>query len=133
MTNMFARIFRRSESQPKTIRVLVVEGGGVRGIVTGQILGRLEAALGGPLRTYFDMMAGTSSGGISVMALATDSLTDAYDLSTIFNVRSKPFDATSNPMSAGHCMASHTAESSQPGIAQGESESSLSVADRSKG
>ena len=51
----------------------------------------------------------------------------------IFNVRSKPFDATSNPMSAGHCMASHTAESSQPGIAQGESESSLSVADRSKG
>ena len=99
MTNMFARIFRRSESQPKTIRVLVVEGGGVRGIVTGQILGRLEAALGGPLRTYFDMMAGTSSGGISVMALATDSLTDAYDLSTIFNVRSKDvFRRAPNPV-----------------------------------
>lgn len=99
MTNMLSRIFGRSESQPKTIRVLVVEGGGVRGIVTGEILGRLEAALGGRLRDHFDLMAGTSSGGISVMALATDSLTDAYELSTIFDVRSKDvFRRAPNPV-----------------------------------
>jgi len=99
MTNMLTRFFNRSESKPKTIRVLVVEGGGVRGIVTGQILGRLEAALGGRLRDHFDLMAGTSSGGISVLALATDSLTDAYELSTIFNVRSKDvFRRAPNPV-----------------------------------
>lgn len=99
MNNMLSRFFGRSESPPKTIRVLVVEGGGVRGIVTGEILGRLEAALGGQLRDHFDLMAGTSSGGISVMALATDSLTNAYELSTIFNVRSKDvFRRAPNPV-----------------------------------
>lgn len=99
MTNMLSRIFGRSESQPKTIRVLVVGGGGVRGIVTGEILGRLESAMGGRLRDHFDLMAGTSSGGISVMALATDSLSDAYELSTIFSGRAKDvFRRAPNPV-----------------------------------
>jgi len=99
MTNMFSRIFRRSEVSPRTIRVLSVEGGGVRGIVTGHILGRLEAALGGRLREHFDLMVGTSSGGISVMALAADKLDHAGQLATIFNVRSKDvFRRAPNPV-----------------------------------
>ena len=99
MSNFFTRLFRAPKPEPRPLRVLVIEGGGVRGIVTGQILGRLERALGGRLRTHFDLMAGTSSGGIQVMALATDSVEKASDLATIFYTRSKDvFRQAPNPV-----------------------------------
>lgn len=99
MNRMLNRLFSRPDPQPRTLRVLVVEGGGVRGIVTGLILGRLEAALGSRLRDHFDLLAGTSSGGISVMALATDSIPDAYELATIFHGRSQDvFRRAPNPV-----------------------------------
>lgn len=102
MTDLFSRLLGRKPSHPAPlppIRVLVVEGGGVRGIVTGQILGRLEERAGGLLRSYFDLLAGTSSGGISVMALASDSLSSAYELSDIFHYRAKDvFRRAPNPV-----------------------------------
>ena len=100
MTNMFARIFRRSESQPKTIRVLVVEGGGRAGYCYRADPGTTGSRTGWPFTNIFrhDWPA-LHQAVISVMALATDSLTDAYDLSTIFNVRSKDvFRRAPNPV-----------------------------------
>ena len=81
MTDLFSRLLGRKPARPAPlppIRVLVIEGGGVRGIVTGQILGRLEDRTGGPLRAHFDLLAGTSSGGISAMALASDKIGRAH-------------------------------------------------------
>ena len=102
MTDLFSRLLGRKPVRPAPlppIRVLVVEGGGVRGIVTGQILGRLEERAGGLLRSHFDLLAGTSSGGISVMALASDSLSSAYELSDIFHDRAKDvFRRAPNPV-----------------------------------
>jgi patatin-like phospholipase/acyl hydrolase len=55
----------------KKIRILSIDGGGIRGILPGTILAYLEAAINkinphapGKIGDYFDMIAGTSTGGI---------------------------------------------------------------------
>ncbi len=65
----------RADDKPK--RILALDGGGVRGIVTLQYLKRLEALLrqrrGDPayvLASYFDLIGGTSTGAIIAAALA---------------------------------------------------------------
>lgn len=65
----------------RPVRVLALDGGGVRGLIIVRTLIALEAALqaaarrrgrtaGGLLR-YFDLLAGSSTGGLVAMALAT--------------------------------------------------------------
>lgn len=66
----------RNDGRPK--RILSLDGGGLRGILTLGILERIEALLrerhgGDPdfrLCHYFDLMAGTSTGSIIAAALA---------------------------------------------------------------
>ncbi len=53
----------------KTVRILSIDGGGIRGILPGQILVRLESILGGPIYEHFDLVAGTSTGGILACVL----------------------------------------------------------------
>lgn len=59
------------KSDAKYMRILSIDGGGVRGIIPGQILVNLEQKLqaktGNPnarIADYFDLIAGTSTGGI---------------------------------------------------------------------
>jgi uncharacterized protein len=47
-----------------TVRVLCVDGGGVRGVIPATILTKLEADLGKPCYQVFDVMGGTSTGGL---------------------------------------------------------------------
>ena len=60
---------------PGLFRILSIDGGGIRGIIPGQILVALEEELqerDGPqarLADYFDLVAGTSTGGILGCAL----------------------------------------------------------------
>lgn len=54
--------------------VLSLDGGGIRGIVSATILAGLEERLDAPLADHFDLIAGTSTGGIIALGLAlTDS------------------------------------------------------------
>ncbi|KAK0798267.1 hypothetical protein LTR75_009566 [Friedmanniomyces endolithicus] len=55
------------------IRVLTFDGGGIRGIVQLEILRRLEREFGGSLRiqSFFDLVVGTSTGGIIALGLFT--------------------------------------------------------------
>eukprot|EP00741_Cyanophora_paradoxa_P007019 tig00001067_g6791.t1 len=46
------------------LRILALDGGGTRGIVTVQILKHLERLCGLPIHEMFDLVAGTSTGGI---------------------------------------------------------------------
>ena len=61
----------------KFTRILSIDGGGIRGIIAGQVLVALEEKLqaaGGPqarIADYFDLVAGTSTGGILTCALLT--------------------------------------------------------------
>ena len=55
--------------------ILSVDGGGIRGLIPAIVLAELERRLGDrgktkPLCKYFDLMAGTSTGGIIVAGLA---------------------------------------------------------------
>jgi len=52
------------------IRILSIDGGGIRGIIPAMVLGELERLAGRPAASLFDLMAGTSTGGIIVCALA---------------------------------------------------------------
>src|SRR5215475_2576127 len=63
---------RYKDDRPR--RLLSLDGGGIRGLITLGILERLEAELkqrtGKPLHDYFDYAAGTSTGAIIAGGLA---------------------------------------------------------------
>ncbi len=52
------------------IRVLSIDGGGIRGIIPALVLAELERRAGRPVADLFDLVAGTSTGGILALALA---------------------------------------------------------------
>lgn len=51
------------------LRILCMDGGGMRGLVTVQILRHLEQRLGRPISSAFDMVVGTSTGAILAVSL----------------------------------------------------------------
>ena len=53
------------------MRVLAIDGGGIRGIIPATVLADLERRSGRPVSGLFDLVAGTSTGGILACALAT--------------------------------------------------------------
>jgi len=60
-----------SNAQTKSIKVLAVDGGGIRGIIPAIILNELQDRLGMELYRVFDLIAGTSTGGIIALGIAT--------------------------------------------------------------
>ncbi|MCJ2130986.1 CBASS cGAMP-activated phospholipase [Methylobacterium sp. E-045] len=50
-------------------RVLSLDGGGIRGVFPAAILARLEEHLDQPIGRYFDLIVGTSTGGIIALGL----------------------------------------------------------------
>jgi len=51
------------------MNVLSVDGGGIRGVIPAMVLANLEARTGKPTAELFDLIAGTSTGGIIALAL----------------------------------------------------------------
>jgi len=51
------------------IRVLSIDGGGVRGIIPSELLARIERETGKPISSLFDFIAGTSTGAVIALAL----------------------------------------------------------------
>jgi hypothetical protein len=54
-----------------SIKVLAIDGGGIRGIIPAIILGAIQKRLGNDLHTFFDLIAGTSTGGIIALGIGT--------------------------------------------------------------
>ena len=52
-----------------TFRVLSLDGGGVRGAFSAACLAKLESSVGRPITNHFDLITGTSTGGIIALAL----------------------------------------------------------------
>lgn len=50
-------------------RILSLDGGGIRGAFAAAFLARLEAQFAAPITDYFDLVVGTSTGGIIALAL----------------------------------------------------------------
>jgi uncharacterized protein len=51
-------------------RILTIDGGGIRGTFPAAFLANLEQDLGQPIGRYFDLISGTSTGGIIAIGLA---------------------------------------------------------------
>jgi predicted acylesterase/phospholipase RssA len=51
------------------VRVLTIEGGGVRGIIPTRLLAALESLAGAPIADLFDVLVGTSTGGMLALGL----------------------------------------------------------------
>lgn len=56
-------------------KVLSIDGGGIRGLIPAVVLAELEARIGKPLYKAFDLIAGTSTGGIIAVGLTAPSTT----------------------------------------------------------
>lgn len=50
-------------------RILTIDGGGIKGVFPAAFLADLESELEQPLASYFDLIVGTSTGGIIAIAL----------------------------------------------------------------
>ena len=53
-------------------RVLSIDGGGIKGVFPAAFLADVEAAIGEPIVDYFDLIVGTSTGGIIALGLGMD-------------------------------------------------------------
>lgn len=51
-------------------RILTIDGGGIRGVFPAAFLANMEQDLGQPIGRYFDLISGTSTGGIIAIGLA---------------------------------------------------------------
>lgn len=56
-------------SELRPVRILAVDGGGIRGIVPATVLVELQRRLPRPIVEYFDVVAGTSTGGLVASAV----------------------------------------------------------------
>lgn len=65
-----------------TFHVLALSGGGYRGLYTATVLAELENVLGKPLASHFDLICGTSAGGILALGLAAE--IPAQELKALF-------------------------------------------------
>lgn len=60
------------EAPLQKFQILALSGGGFRGLYTAKILADLEEEIGAPIATKFDLIAGTSVGGILALAIAME-------------------------------------------------------------
>ena len=59
-------------SQNRKRRVLSIDGGGIRGIIPALVLAHLEQQTGEPCSALFDLMVGTSTGGVLALGLSVE-------------------------------------------------------------
>ncbi|WP_153130481.1 CBASS cGAMP-activated phospholipase [Dechloromonas hortensis] len=76
-----------SSSEPKPFHILALSGGGFRGLYTATVLEELEATLGSSIANRFDLICGTSVGGLLAMGLAAEIPTS--ELTKIFTKHGK--------------------------------------------
>jgi patatin-like phospholipase/acyl hydrolase len=53
----------------RPVKILAIDGGGIRGIIPATLLAYIESITGRPVAGLFDLIAGTSTGGILALGL----------------------------------------------------------------
>jgi uncharacterized protein len=66
------------------VRVLSIDGGGIRGLIPALVLTELERRAGRPIFQLFDLIAGTSTGGILACALCAPEPLPAQELVSLY-------------------------------------------------
>ena len=57
-------------AKKRTIKILSIDGGGIRGVIPAMVLAKIEEITKTPIAHLFDLIAGTSTGGILALGLA---------------------------------------------------------------
>jgi len=72
----------------KKFRILSIDGGGLRGIVPVLVLKKIEEITGKRIHESFDMIAGTSTGGLIAcgLSVSADGKTPLYNLDDLANI-----------------------------------------------
>jgi predicted acylesterase/phospholipase RssA len=75
------------------IRILSLDGGGMRGIMELEVLRAIEKAVGGNIRiqSFFDLIVGTSTGGINALALGVKQWSVTYCIQMFENFCDQAF------------------------------------------
>lgn len=60
---------QRGSSNSSSYRILTIDGGGIKGVFAASLLAEFEKTLGKPIVEHFDLIAGTSTGGIIAIGL----------------------------------------------------------------
>jgi uncharacterized protein len=82
----------RTELKPrghKYVRILALDGGGIRGLIPARVVESLEQRTGMPACRLFDLIAGTSTGGIIALGLtkpADDGRKPQYSATDLVNL-----------------------------------------------
>ena len=82
-------------SQRKTFNVLSIDGGGIRGIIPARVLDKIEEKTKRSIARNFDLIVGTSTGGILALGLSkqgnggNQEEYSAQDLASIYADRGK--------------------------------------------
>jgi hypothetical protein len=71
-----------TNAQSRPFHVLALSGGGYRALYTATVLAALEETLGRPLAKHFDLICGTSAGGMLALGLAAE--VPALELKQLF-------------------------------------------------
>jgi|AntRauTorckE5430_2_1112549.scaffolds.fasta_scaffold12140_2 predicted acylesterase/phospholipase RssA len=61
----------------KSFKVLSIDGGGIKGLYSATVLKHLEERFGAPLYKHFDLICGTSTGGLIALALSLGKSSEA--------------------------------------------------------
>ena len=68
-TNIFKNLTHPEFSKSDTVQVLALDGGGLRGLYSASVIKSIEAQLGHSITEHFDIITGTSTGGLIALAL----------------------------------------------------------------
>jgi len=78
----------------KAFKILSIDGGGIKGLYSANLLAAMEKKTGKPIGTCFDMICGTSTGGLIALALANGQ--PAQDLVDLYYKHGSDIFPTSN-------------------------------------
>ena len=69
------RAIRGRQVGKKGLRILSMDGGGMKGLATVQVLKEIEKGTGRRIHELFDLICGTSTGGMLAIALGVKLMT----------------------------------------------------------
>jgi predicted acylesterase/phospholipase RssA len=68
------------------VKVLAIDGGGIRGLIPALVLAEIEQRAGRPIASLFDLVAGTSTGAIIACALTKPNAMSAQRVAEVYTV-----------------------------------------------
>jgi patatin-like phospholipase/acyl hydrolase len=82
----------------KTFKILSIDGGGIKGLYSAKIIQKLEEAYDCHISDYFDLICGTSTGGI--LALALSQKIKASEICNLYETKGKLIFPKTSPIVA---------------------------------